>query len=150
MLGDMKKTLTISLLAVALTSMVALTGFGGGCGHNHSPAERAEWMKKRAVSHVDDALDDLDATDDQRVKVQALTANILGDATGLLEDHQRAKLELKAQWDSKSPDSQRVHAIVDARVDALSKILHKVADAGLQLHGILTAEQRADISRWGE
>jgi protein CpxP len=39
-----------------------------------------------------------------------------------------------------------VHALVDARMDAFRAFAHKVADAALEAHRILTPEQRQQVT----
>lgn len=134
-----------TLIPLALTAFVALTGFaGGGCG-SKDPAARAAKMQRYASAHVEDVLDDLDATDEQRERVKVLEARVLASALPLVEEHVRVKAELQAEWSSAAPNAERVHQIVDERVDAVRKVLHVVAGAALELHQLLTAEQRAEL-----
>src|SRR5262249_20591566 len=97
-------------------------------------------------SHLDDALDDIDATDEQRVRIQAIGSKVVDEALVLYSDHDRVKTELKAEWDSKNPDSAKVHTIIDERLAAFGRVVHRVADAAIEIHGILTPEQRAEVS----
>ncbi len=52
-----------------------------------------------------------------------------------------------AQWQAEQPDASQVHAIVDGRADAMRKFADEVADAVLQVHGILTPDQRAIVTK---
>ena len=99
------------------------------------------------TAHLDDALDDLKATDAQRAQIQALKDKLLKDGQALHQGQADAKKALLAQWDSATPDRAAVHALVDARIDAIRAFAHEAADAGLDLHGILTPEQRAQIAK---
>ena len=79
----MKKILAaaagVGMLAVGF---VALTGFNGGCGRGHhgrDPAEVATFVTNR----VDDLLDDIDATPDQRTRINAVKDRLL--ASGSLD-----------------------------------------------------------------
>jgi len=136
-------------LAIALAAAFALlTGFAfhggwGPCGRSHDP----ERVKQMVTAHLDDALDDLQASDAQRAQVQALKDRLLTDAQQLFASHRDAQQKLVEQWDSASPDRAQVYALVDARIDALRAMAHEAADAAIQLHGILTPEQRAQVSK---
>lgn len=142
----MKKVLSSTAVLAALAAgFVLLTGFRGGCGgHHHADAAQVD---KMITAHLDDALDDLKATDAQRTQVLALKDKLVKDAAALHQGQADAKKALVAQWDSATPDRTAVHALVDARIDAIRAFAHEAADAGLDLHGILTPEQRAQISK---
>lgn len=135
------------LLPVLLASMafVMLTGFYGRCGAADAEG-RAKKITRAAHSHVEDFLDDVDANDAQRTQVAALTDRVLQQGLPLIPEHMQAKKELIAEWRSKTPNASRIHAIVDERVDGVRKVLHTVADAAIELHALLTPEQRAEIS----
>lgn len=138
----MKKSVPV-LVGLAALFLVA-TGFRGGCGgHRHDPAE----IDRMVTSHLEDALDDLDATGAQKAQVMALKDRLLQKGAGLRQGSQETKRELVAQWDSASPDRARVHALIDARIDAMRAFAHEAADAAVDLHGILTPEQRATVSK---
>jgi Spy/CpxP family protein refolding chaperone len=138
----MKKTVPV-LAGLAAVFLVA-TGFRGGCGgHRHDPAS----IDRMVTSHLEDALDDLDATEAQTAQVMVLKDKLLQQGGALRQGSQEAKKELLAQWDSATPDRAAVHALIDARIDAMRAFAHQAADAGVDLHGILTPEQRAKISK---
>ena len=140
----MKKQLAATLFATA--AFLMLTGFHSrGCGSS-SPEQRAKRATRMVHEYTDDFLDEVDATDDQRNKVHGLADRVLEQAMPLIPEQQKAKQELIAQWKSKSPDSARVHAIIDERVTAVTKVIHTGADALIELHRLLTPEQRAEIN----
>lgn len=130
--------------SLAVLFAVATTGFRGGCGgHGHDPAS----IDRMVTARLDDALDDLDATPAQRAQVTALKDKLVQQGAALRQGGREARRELVAQWDSAAPDRARVHAIIDARADAMRAFAHKAADAAADLHDILTPEQRARISK---
>ena len=138
--------ITGALLAVA--GFVALTGFGCGRGHGHGhgrdPAEVAAFVGAR----VDDVLDDLDATPDQRTRINAVKDRMLeaGRQAHAGGGHQTAETVL-AEWKSPSPDAAKLHALVDARIEAMRVFAHQAVDAGVEVHGVLTPEQREKVTR---
>ncbi|HEU4385016.1 MAG TPA: Spy/CpxP family protein refolding chaperone [Anaeromyxobacteraceae bacterium] len=138
----MKKTVPVLLGLAALFALA--TGFRGGCGgHRHDPAS----IDRMVTAHLEDALEDLDATPAQKGQVMALKDRVLQKGLALRQGGQETKKALVAQWDSASPDRAAVHALVDARIDAMRAFAHEAADAAVDLHGILTPEQRAKISK---
>jgi periplasmic protein CpxP/Spy len=149
----MKKTIAIAagaLLAVA--GFVTLTGFGGCGGHGHGrprdPAEVASFVTAR----VDDALDDLNATPDQRTRINAIKDRLLASAQAAHGDRAATHDALLAEWKSAAPDAAKLHALVDERADAIKAFAHQAVDAGVEIHSILTPEQRdkltKKIERW--
>ncbi len=148
----MKKTITIAAGALLVAAgFITLTGFGGGCrghghGHGRDPAELAAFVTDR----VDDALDDLDATPEQRTRINAVKDRML--AAGLEARGARGQTHetLLGEWKATSPDAAKLHALVDARVDAMRALAHQAVDAGVEVHGILTPEQREQLTRKAE
>ena len=49
------------------------------------------------------------------------------------------------EWIKDEPDADRVHAIIDERIEAFRAVAHKAADEALATHALLTPEQRAEI-----
>ena len=139
----MKKS--IPVLVGLAGVFVLVTGFRGGCGggHGRDPAS----IDRMVTSHLEEALEDLDATPAQKAQVMALKDRLLQQGAALRQGGQETRRELVAQWDSASPDRAKVHALIDARIDAMRAFAHEAADAGVDLHGILTPEQRAKISK---
>lgn len=132
------------LASLAVLFAVGTAGFRGGCGgHAHDPAS----VDRMVTSHLEDVLEDLDATPAQKTQVMALKDRLLQKGAALRQGGQEAKRALVAQWDSATPDRAAVHALIDARVDAMRAFAHQAADAAVDLHGILTPEQRARISK---
>ena len=148
----MKRRITIvagTLLAVG--GVVALAGWAGGwCGRGHGhgrdPAEVASFVTAR----VDDALDDLDATPDQRTRIHAVKDRLLAAGQDARAGHREAHDALLAEWKSASPDAAKLHALVDARADEMRALAHQAVDAGVEVHGVLTAEQREKLTRKAE
>lgn len=138
----MKKTIVIALVLAA--GVVTLTAFrhGGFGPGGRDPAKVAAFVK----AHVDDTLDDVNATPDQRQQIQALVSGILDQATALHQSHAGAHQQLLAAWKADQPDAAALHALVDQQVDQLRALAHAAVDAGVKAHGILTPDQRAKIT----
>ncbi len=136
-----KKKLLI--VVPVLAGGLALAGWR--CHHRASldPAE----VSQRVTARVNHALDDLGATPEQRTQILAIKDRLLTDGLALHAAQKGARTEMLAQWDAKAPDAAKVHALVDARVDALRAFAHEAADAAIQVHGVLTPDQQAKVSQ---
>ncbi len=135
---------TLSVLLALGAGLVLLTAFqGGGCAGHRDPAR----MERMLANHLDDVLDDLDATDAQRQQIRAIKDDLVAKARGIHAAQPNLRRELVAQWDAQSPDMTKVHALVDQRLASVKAFADEVADAAGKLHAILTPEQRAKISK---
>jgi Spy/CpxP family protein refolding chaperone len=145
----MLKLIAVGGAAVVLAAgLVVLTGFRGGCGahrhgHGRDPAEVASFVTDR----VDDALDDVDATPDQRTRIHAVKERLLAAGLKARGEHREAHEALAQEWKADAPDAARLHALVDARAEELRALAHQAVDAGIEVHGILTPEQRGKVTR---
>jgi periplasmic protein CpxP/Spy len=138
----------IPLVMAIAAGFALLTGFAfhGGWGpgaRGHDPAR----MGQMVTAHLDEVLDDLKATDAQRTQILALKDKLLQDGQQRFAANRDAHQKLVAEWDSAQPNPAQIHAIIDARIDALRAMAHETADAAIQFHGILTPEQRAQVSK---
>jgi Spy/CpxP family protein refolding chaperone len=139
----MKKILTaIGSLTIVLAAGLALAGFSG-CGHHRPGPERAERMVN---SRVNDALDDLKATPEQRQTVLAVKDRMLASVKALHGDHQALVKDALSIWEASSFDQARALALVDARIDAMRTVAHQAVEAAAEVHGTLTPEQRAQVA----
>jgi Spy/CpxP family protein refolding chaperone len=140
----MKKTLKVAgMVGLAAVAVVALSGFAyGGMGRHPDPQKVAKFITWR----VNDALDDLKATDGQRQQVLTIKDGLLQQAAPLFAERRQMHDALMEQWKSDRPDGQRVHALVDQRIDEMRALAHKAADGMLQVHDILTPEQRVQLA----
>lgn len=128
-----------SVLAVATLGLgaLALAAFRGHC----DPAQREAAVTKR----VEKMLDDVQATPAQRQQILAIKDKLMADGKALRASHADTRTQLLALWNADQPDPAQVHALVDGRADAMKSFADEVADAVLQVHGILTPAQRAQV-----
>lgn len=131
----------LALIASAALAVVLLSGFHGG-GRHRDP----ERMKQFVTWKLDDKLEDINATEAQKKSVHAVKDRLFEDGKRLAEEHQGVRQEVLTQLESDNPDAQKLHALVDARIDALRAFAHKVVDSTLEVHRILTPEQRKELA----
>ena len=136
----MKKVVLTALALVGLAAgALTLTAFR----HSHDPAH----LDRMVANRVADLLDDVAATDAQRQQIQAIVDKVVADGKALHATHQGTHKELLALWQADQPDAASVHSIIDARAATMKAFADEVADAMIQVHGILTPEQRAKVTK---
>lgn len=127
-------------IAAAVVSVVALTGCGGGRGGEERVRKMVEWK-------VEDVLDDVDATAPQREAINALKDGLLAEVKPLSAGAQATRKELVTEWKAQSVDAARVHQAIDAQAKALEGFAHRVADAAIAVHDVLTPKQREVLTQ---
>ncbi len=136
----MKKTITIALLAA-----VPLVAVGSGMAYAHWGKDRHVERAQRFIKwRVNDMLDEIDATDEQSERVNAVVDGLIRDAIPMIEEHRRARGEFKEMFFSDT-DPEQVHAAIDQRMAKFSELAHKAADAALEVRGTLTPEQLDEL-----
>jgi Spy/CpxP family protein refolding chaperone len=138
-----KRILTASVTGLVLLGGLVTLAAWHGHHRMHDPAEVAAFVTDR----VDDALDDLDATPDQRTRIHAVKDRMLASVRQARAGHEVDHAALVEAWKSPSPDRARLHALVDERVDAWRAIAHEAVDAAVEVHDTLTPEQREKVTR---
>ena len=140
----MKKLALVVLGAVLVVGgWLTLTAFRGHGGCGRDPAR----MERMIGAHLEDVLDEIHATPEQRAKIAVVKDRLLADGKALHGDHGAVHKDLVAQWDSPNPDVGRIHALIDERADRMKGFAHEVADGLAEVHGILTPDQRAQLSK---
>jgi Spy/CpxP family protein refolding chaperone len=142
-------TAKLMVIGAALAGVAGVGGLGAGAwrahggfgGHRHDP----EMMQRFVQFAVNEKLDAIDATPEQRQKVKEVTGRLLQEAKAL---HQ-AKADLHDQMSEllaqDEPDAARARALVQARVQEFSRFADDATDALLELHRTFTPEQRAKL-----
>lgn len=131
---------------VALSAaFVVLTGFGRPFGHSMGGPLDEQKVRKFATYRLDAALDDLDASPDQRQKLQALKDRALTDGFAKVGSHRTVRGEVLRQWEAANPDRAKVHQLIDQDLDTLRAFAHARADDLLEAHDVLTPAQRTKV-----
>ena len=124
---------------------VLLSGFEAGAAGMHRGFDPAK-MAKFVTFKVNDTLDDLNATDTQRTKVLAIKDQMLADFQASMPQHKVTRQALLAQWNSDKPDQKAVYDAIDADIENMRAAAHKAADNMMQVHAVLTPEQRTQLA----
>jgi periplasmic protein CpxP/Spy len=142
-------TAKLMVVGAALAGVAGVGGLGASAwrahggfgGHRHDP----EMMHRFVQFAVNEKLDEVDATPEQRQKVKEVTGRLLQEAKALHQakaDLHDQMAELLAQ---DQPDAARAKALVQARVQEFSRFADDATDALLELHRTFTPEQRAKL-----
>lgn len=131
----------IAAVVVGLLSVTMLAGWRSYGG----PMDPAK-VSRIVGARVDNALDDVDATDTQRTQIKAISERLVKDGFELRKSKAETKKAVLAQWESSAPDKSKLYALVDARLADFKAFAYKVVDAGVEVHGILNAKQRGILT----
>ena len=142
--------LKIAMLAFA-TGGASLMGLGawtmhergGFCGHGGGA--HGQMVHKFIDFAVSQKLDEIDATAEQRQKVQEVKERLLKEGHALRAGKQELHEELMALLAQDHPDPARVKALVRKRTDEFARFADDATDAVLELHATFTPAQRARL-----
>ena len=130
--------------------LISLLGLGAvGCQQQDEQTvqeERTEKAYSFVSSRVDDLLDDIEANDSQRTEINAAKDRVFDRMVSMRAEGREVKDVALEQWRSDSPDADKLHKLVDERVDAWRKAMHEAVDEAIAIHGTLTPEQREQIA----
>jgi periplasmic protein CpxP/Spy len=137
------KGLWIGVASLALVGLAAGVALGGPFGGKHS----AERLKQIVSWKVDDLLDELKVTPDQRTQLLAIKERAFERVLAVHEGHARDKAEIVAELLRDQPDPDKLHKLLDQKLDALRPELHEGLDLVLEAHAVLTPAQRAELAK---
>ena len=137
-----------SLVVIACLSL-AVTGLLASCGRSHHGHGRfnPEKTQKFVTRKVNDTLDDLEADQTQRQKIHEIKDRILAKVVGMRASHRSTHKVFLEELGKDRPDSKRLHGLLDERLDSLREKAHEGLDAVLEVHAILTPEQRIQLRK---
>ncbi|MBP7866329.1 MAG: Spy/CpxP family protein refolding chaperone [Acidobacteria bacterium] len=139
-------TVGVALAALALVAAVAARPMLSGCmGHGKGLMHNPERIRQVATWIVDDVLDKIEATPQQRERVHALKDEMLTRAGALHQECQANHARFLAEFKRERPDMTNVHAMIDQAAAKKVAFAHEIADAVLKLHDILTPAQRNQL-----
>lgn len=132
-----------AVLAVALASTVLVA-----CHHQqysgHGDPER---MGKKLEKHIAKILNKIDATEEQKSKINLLTGQIIDDAKQLRKQGAGEHDSVVAALLSDHPDSESLHRQVDDKSKVLTEFGHRTVDRLIAINSVLTPEQRTELQK---
>lgn len=132
---------------IVLGAMLLAGACGLGAEHLRYPAARV--ARRHAFERVDRVLEQVNASKEQRGRARAVVGKALTDLEPWPAATRRLRADLEAAWRSDTPDRAVLHRRVDEEIEALRGLGHALVDDGLELHDVLTFEQRAALARDG-
>jgi Spy/CpxP family protein refolding chaperone len=133
----MKKIVLASVASLAIVGLLA--GFAQHQMRN--PKRQYEFISVK----VNKLLDEIKATDAQRAQVNQMKDELWQQGQGMHQTHRQLMEELLSQWGADQVDAAKVHALVNEKIDGLRAFADKAVDDSIQLHDLLTPEQRAKL-----
>lgn len=128
-------------------------GYGGhhGAQHGGGHGDPAAW-RARAKGYADHFLgrffSEIKAEPEQKERITNLYERAWGGMSSLQDERRDLRDNLEQQWRSDSPDEAAVHARLDAGIESLRRFVHETASSLLEMHRMLSPEQRARINGW--
>jgi len=140
----MKAKVKISIVAVTAVALLAGLAVAacGGPRHGRFDLERVDKMVSWKLS---DVMDELEATDAQREQLVAIKDRVMVRLAEERAAHQAMRPEFLLELAKDQPDPDKLHKLVDAKLEQLRPKLHEALDVALEAHAVLTPEQRAKI-----
>jgi len=143
----MKRRTMVGLVAAGTVGLVATAGAvalgaGGGGGFRHG------MMRRMAVAAIDEALEAAQVTPDQRTRIHAARDRVLAAIEAERAGRRPHLEEALRLFESDRPDPaelERLHADAEA---ARARVRAAVHDALVEVHGILTPEQRRAVAEY--
>ncbi|MEM6531735.1 MAG: periplasmic heavy metal sensor [Myxococcota bacterium] len=137
-----KKTL------IALAAIVPLVAVASGAAYARwggNPGKRLERAERFIKWRVNDALSELDATEEQSTAINSVVDDLLSDALPMIKQHRSMKREFRSMIMTEEPDRDAIRALIDERFSEFKQLAYKAADAALKVHGELTPEQLREL-----
>ena len=119
----LEKKTTITLVVVG--AVVAATAVA--CGH-HARHPSPKIMQRLVLGHVDDMMDEVDASDDQRATFESAAQTILTDALAMHEAHKADKAEMLKVLSAPTVDRDAVKSHIEAKLDTVEAFALRSVD----------------------
>ena len=133
----MTRRMTVGVLAVVAAGLVT-----GAAAFAFAHGARHLMMKRFASAAIDDALDTAKVTAEQRTAIHAARDRVFA----AFEQHRRTRTDRLAEaltlFEADQVDPARVEALRQQGEDEHRRISEAVSQALMEVHDVLTAEQR--------
>lgn len=131
----MKKMLKAVVAGMAILSVGALAACKPHSGHD----------AKKLKEHVEASLKKVGATDEQLVKIGAVTDKIIADGSDLCKNSQGLGKKFAGCLLLDKPNKEWLHQTVDEKAKEMTAFAHRTVDNLIEISGMLTGEQRAKL-----
>lgn len=138
------------LFIISLVAAAVAIGVGYACNDHNFAKMTPERVQKLIDWKVNDILDDIDASDSQREQVHAIKLEAIKEFRNFHKDGMAEHKTMLEEIKSETPDRDRLIAKVDAHLEAKRELSYKMVDYGLELHKVLSPEQRVQLAQMME
>jgi Spy/CpxP family protein refolding chaperone len=139
----MKRTAVVGIAVLAVAAVTGVAAAAAGHRAHRDPQQFHDLINRK----VDRLMDDIKATDAQRAQINQLKEKLFSEGMDLRKNQRALRHDLLANWDAPQVNADEVHAQVDKQVEAYRTFAHDAANASIQLHDILTPEQRGQLKQ---
>ena len=129
-----------------VTACVAVLG-GASIAANRFGPRDPERAYAYISAKVNRMMDKINATDAQRAQINQIKDRLFKEGASLRQDRWNMRQQFFANWDAPQVDANQIHARVDQQLNELRTFAHDLADASIQVHDLLTPEQRATLKQ---
>jgi Spy/CpxP family protein refolding chaperone len=137
----MKRTLIVA--GLGLVTIALLAGFTWS--HARGPMDPKR-MERFINWRVNDAMDEIQASPNQRNTVLAVKDRLLPEAQRMMGERGAIHEQFAQAWKSEKPDGKALHSALDQRMDEFRAFAHKALDGALEIHAVLTPAQREQLA----
>jgi Spy/CpxP family protein refolding chaperone len=138
--------LKVGLLALATVGAAGALGAGALRGHGGFHGHRSHAMMEKFIDFtLNQKLDEIQATEAQKQKVHEIKDRLVGEGKALHDDRDDFRKQIVALLAQDEPDAARIRALVQQRTEAFTRFAGEATDAVLELHGVLTPDQRKQL-----
>ncbi len=135
-----------AVLGAAATAQAARMGGWHGMGHHWGSSKTEEQVRERALDKTAWVLGRIDATPEQKTRINAIVTSLVADLYPLRGEHRERRRELITELARPQVDAQaleQVRADGIALADSASKTL---VNAVVEATEVLTVEQREELA----
>ncbi len=128
-------------------SLLLTATFAMGCEPKCREVETLDEIEARTIERIDERLDSVDATDDQRSKIHALIRGTMPSIAQLRKQTLPRQREIMAELKRPQPDRDKLSELIGKNIDAGNAYMHEMIDVMMKGHAVLTREQREQLAR---
>ena len=129
-----------------IIGLAATAGVVASCGgHSMHHSKDPEKIRKFVLWKVDDHLDDLDATVQQKKQILKIAGRVLDDGMTLRKDKDAHHATILGELESGSPDAPRLHGMLDDHIEQFRGFGHRTLDALLEAWNLLDENQQGEL-----
>lgn len=132
--------------AVALWTTVLLGLVAAGCEPRCREIEPMSKVEAQLMERLDERLDDIDASAEQRKRVRELARGTLPEIKALRRTTLPRQREIMAELKQPAPDRKKLTELIDKNVEEGNAYMHRMLDVLLEGHGLLTQKQRDQLA----